>query len=479
MVNRRSWVTLFMLLLPVLAMRMMMRSTDFLSFDIPEAAFDVSHYLLEGASGNANSTNVSDGLVIHASDKTGYPDRASDERTRDHTGSKRTAKAVIAYAVSITACKNPTDLMEGAAVLKHSIHLSSIRNPNSTSKYDYRLIAFVHPNATLCESAFESLGYQVKILDTPVDVTQIKNNPDMVRQVTESGCCGEKEFLKLYTFTLLDYPVAVHLDLDTAILRPLDDLFDVMLLPANATKHIPAAMWTPNENVTHPVNAFFTRDYPMVLPGRQAKRVGIQGGFFMVRPDRRVFDEFCSIIMSGQFVPGPGWGGPKLGYGWFYGAAQIQGLLPYFYGHFHPKTSIELNRCYYNQMADRPRYEGVCMTGGKNCQDCRDTNIQDIYSAHYTLCQKPWLCPSPDYKWLNEKVWKGRQGELCMKLHHEWHRIRNDLEQTWQTTATSKYGFANHSDKVTRDSFGHCQKGGGRFGYKYIRMELPTEHKSL
>jgi hypothetical protein len=464
---------LSLLFLSVLAVWMMMRSADFSSFDIPEAAFDVSHYLLAGV-------GISDGLVIHASNITGYPDRASDQSTRAHTGSQRTAKAVIAYAVSITACKDPKDVTDGAAVLKHSIHLSSIRNPNSTSKYDYRLIAFIHPNATLCGSILERLGYQVDIRETPVDVTQIKNNSDMVSRVTKSGCCGEKEFLKLYSFTLLDYPVVVHLDLDTAILRPLDDLFDVMLLPANATKHIPAAMWTPT--VTHPVNAFFSRDYPMINPGRQVKKIGMQGGFFVVRPDQRFFDEFCSIIMSGQFYPGPGWGGPKLRYGGFYGAAQIQGLVPYFYGHFHPNTSIELNRCYYNQMADSPfdKKKGVCFTGEAKCQDCRDTNIPDIYSVHYTLCQKPWWCPAPDHKWLSEEIWQGRQGELCMKLHHEWHRVRNDLEQTWQISATSEYGFANHSDKVTRDSFGHCQKAkGGRFGYKYIRMKLPTGNENL
>jgi hypothetical protein len=411
-----------------------------------------------------------------------------------------TAKAIkpvtIAYAVSVTACKNPLDLFEGAAVLKHSIHLSSIRNPNSTSKYDYQLIAFVHPNATDCESTLDQLGYQVQILDTPVDVTQIKNNSAMVHRVMKSGCCGEKEFLKLYSFTLLDYPVAVHLDLDTAILKPLDDLFDVMLLPSNASKHIPAAMWnsttgtntngTGTHTFTHPVNAFFTRDYPMITPGRKVEKVGMQGGFLVVRPDRKVFDEFCKIIMSGAFVPGPGWGGEKLRYGGYFGAAQIQGLVSYYYGHFHPNTYIELNRCYYNQMADPPRHEknGRCMTGEKDCQDCRDTDMKDIYSVHYTLCQKPWWCPSPDHKWLSEKVWKGNQGELCMKFHHEWHRIRHDLERKLQIAPAKSengYWFANLRHdvtrdpyNVTRDSFGHCQlkKGGGRFGYKYMRMKL-------
>jgi hypothetical protein len=464
-----------LLVLSVFAVWMMMRSANLSAFDIPEAAYDVSHYLLEGL-------KTSNGLDNHyTSNITGYPDRAFDEATRAHTGSQRIAKAVIAYAVSITACNNPKDLTDGAAVLKHSIHLSSIRNPNSTSKYDYRLIAFIHPNATRCESTLEKLGYEVSIRDTPVDVTQIKNNSDMIRRVTKSGCCGEKEFLKLYSFTLFDYPVVVHLDLDTAILRPLDDLFDVMLLPANATKHIPAAMWTPN--VTHPVNAIFTRDYPMINPGRKVKKVGMQGGFFVVRPDQQVFDEYCSIIMSGQFYPGPGWGGANLNYGGYFGAAQIQGLVSYFYGHYHPDTYIELNRCNYNQMVDNPRdkKKGVCMTGEENCQDCRDTNVPDIYSVHYTLCQKPWWCPSPEHKWLNESVWEGSgsQAALCMKLHHEWHRIRNDLEQTWQITATSKTAFTNHSPKVTRDSFGHCQPGGGRFGYKYIPLLLPTELQPL
>jgi hypothetical protein len=471
---------LFLLVLSVLAV-WRMRSVDFSSFDIPDAAFDVSHFL-EGVKSVADDLVLSavktDGLVISASKTAESEFHASDNRTSDHNGSQRTAKAVIAYAVSITAC-HPRDLhvglLNGAAVLKHSIHLSSIRNANSTSTYDYDLIAFVHPNATLCGPILKKLGYQVDIRDTPVDVTQIKNNSEMVRRVIKSGCCGEKEFLKLYSFTLLDYPVVVHLDLDTVILRPLDDLFDTMLLPANATKHIPAAMWT--KNVSHPVNAFFTRDYPMINPGRQIKHIGMQGGFFVVRPDQKVFNELCSIIMAGHFVPGPGWGGKKLGYGGYFGAAQIQGLVPYFYGHFHPNTSIELNRCNYNQMADPPRHEKkkVCLTGEENCQDCRDSNMQDIYSAHFTLCQKPWWCPSPDQQWLAEEVWKGRQGELCMNLHHEWHRIRDDLEQTWQIAARPNQGFTNHSSNTTRNSFGHCQKGkGGRFGYKYISLELPA-----
>ena len=46
--------------------------------------------------------------------------------------------------------------------------------------------------------------------------------------MVKSGCCGDKEFLKLYSYTLVDYPIVVQLDLDSLIVQPLDDLFDAM-----------------------------------------------------------------------------------------------------------------------------------------------------------------------------------------------------------------------------------------------------------
>ena len=39
--------------------------------------------------------------------------------------------------------------------------------------------------------------------------------------------------MKLYSYLLFDYPVVVHLDLDTLVLRPMDDLFDFMVLIHN------------------------------------------------------------------------------------------------------------------------------------------------------------------------------------------------------------------------------------------------------
>jgi len=383
---------------------------------------------------------------------------------------KRTPKGVVAYATSVTHCKAGSSLVDGAAVLKHSIHLSSIRNPNSTSKYDYEMIAFVHSNATACAPVLEKLGYSVQIRETPVDISKINNTAFVERlRNPKSGCCGEKEFLKLYAYALMDYPIAVHLDLDVLVLRPLDQLFDAMLLPENTTKRLPDAMW--NKTVEHPINAFFTRDYPLSPTIKPADKVGMQGGFLVVRPDMDVYEKYRQIIHNGEFVPGEGWGGKKLHYGGFYGAAQIQGVVPYFYGEYQPNTYVELNRCYYNQMVDNPYVEKNgktrCATGEEKCQDCRETDVADIYLAHFTFCQKPWKCSNTKTDAFVRHYWQGRQAELCMALHHEWHRVRYDLEESWGTAKPIERSASFGTSDIISYYYGHCK--GGR---TYIPLEL-------
>ena len=76
---------------------------------------------------------------------------------------------------------------------------------------------------------------------------------------------GEKEYLKLYSYLLLDYPVVVHLDLDTLVLKPMDDVFDIMTDPfysrINFKHH---SMWKEEEGRNGLVDFVFTRDYNMV-----------------------------------------------------------------------------------------------------------------------------------------------------------------------------------------------------------------------
>mmetsp|Transcript_20190 Transcript_20190/g.43876 ORF Transcript_20190/g.43876 Transcript_20190/m.43876 type:complete len:476 (-) Transcript_20190:37-1464(-) len=379
-------------------------------------------------------------------------------------------KATIAYAVSLTSCGVTTNrhdniqngghssdpsFHEGAAVLKHSIHLSSIRNYHqSKSLFDYEMIAFVHPNAESCSNVFKDLGYTIQIRETPFNVTDIKEK-FLREHIVKSGCCGEKEYLKLYAYALLDYPIVIHLDLDSLVLKPMDDLFLAMLDDgvsttevAEARSRIPVMFNNPLPEKT--VDAYFTKDYNMINPGH--KHVGVQGGFLIVKPNMDAFHEYVDIVIQGRFFQGSGWEGK--GYGGYFGAQQIQGICSFYYDYRHPNTGVELNRCYYNAMADAPRPSsgknaGKCRDGRDDCQDCRDTPIEQVKSVHFTLCLKPWKCPTAR--------------DICAKFHQEWFRIRDDLErkESLQVGREYKKPGGKHMPEVFH---GYC-KGSGERGY--------------
>lgn len=334
------------------------------------------------------------------------------------------------------------------------------------------MIAFVHPTAESCSGIFRSLGYTVQIRNTPFNVTDIKLH-FLRENVVKSGCCGEKEYLKLYAYALLDYPIVVHLDLDSLVLKPLDDLFLAMLGTGDkydgvmiasrvstsgggdepfstevteARSRIPVMFDDPLP--ARSIDAYFTRDYNMINPGH--RHVGVQGGFLVVKPSMDAFREYVDIVLEGRFIKGAGWDGA---YGGYFGAQQIQGICSYFYDARHPGTGVELNRCYYNNMADEPRQtsSGKCRDGKEDCQDCRDTPIEAIKSVHFTLCSKPWKCPT----------W--HEGSICAKFHHEWFRIRKDFDRSKATQNGEEYSRPNGNYKP-EVFHGYCKRSGDR-GY--------------
>ena len=83
--------------------------------------------------------------------------------------------------------------------------------------------------------------------------------------------------------------------------------------------------------------------------------MGVQGGLLIFRPNETDFYRMIEIILDGaNFERGWGWGGPEKGYGGYYGAGTIQGLASYYYGEIARNRSVEVNRCYFNNMADDP-----------------------------------------------------------------------------------------------------------------------------
>ena len=379
----------------------------------------------------------------------------------DHKIKERNDEVItIAYAISITSCPNATKdqkISDGAAILKHSIHLSSLKSKNS--RYTYEMIAIIHPTAMTCAKDLSSLGYKILERDTPIQIHKIQSQ--VLREgIVRSGCCQEKELIKLWAYTLTSYPVVVHLDLDTLVLQPMDELFDAMIY--GSSKDVPVMF---NKALPLKINAYFTRDYNMARPGKP--HVGVQGGFFIVRPNTTVFQEYIDTIYTSRFIMGKGWGGK--GFGNFYGAQQIQGLLPYYYDFLHPNEAVELNRCYYNAMGDNPRVKttdgslGKCKdTNTLQCEDCRDTPFDKIKSVHFTLCQKPWMCR---YSTIDKK-WR----DYCNFMHHSWFRVRKSLEEGWK----EEFGFrgGRKGDYRVDHFYGFCTFAGVR---GYLPLVLPKE----
>ena len=297
------------------------------------------------------------------------------------------SKAVIAYAISITSCPvNTTTVFDGPAILSHSIHQVSIRKNSSLSKYDYGLYAFIHPKATNCSHLLEFLGYEVLIRDIPFSLDDIQTE-SYKKQIEEDGCCGSREFLKLWAYTLSDHDIVVHTDTDVMFLQPLDKVFDAML-DSDTSKHSLATMG--GAPLPSKIDFVYTRDYlQRSRITRDPMKFGVQGGFFVVRPDPQIFDEIKQTILRGDYERGSGWA--KLKYGGYWGAPQIQGFLSYFYGEVHPEHAVELNRCLYNTMVDDPpEADGKCRTGEKTCEDCRETPLSEMITVHLTTCWKPW-----------------------------------------------------------------------------------------
>ena len=242
----------------------------------------------------------------------------------------------------------------------------------------------------------------------------------------------------MFSYKLFDYPVVLHLDLDTLVLKSMDDVFDLMITdqPTYQQRRLfgqKYSMWYKNETTTNPtiperIDFMFTRDYNMVEPpGLQVHQMGVQGGFLLVRPNQNDFDRMVDIIMNGGdgYTIDDGWGGPTKAFGGYYGAGTIQGLASYYYGHYENYTrSVELNRCYFNNMADNPYSfnkdlnKTLCTTlePDLTCQNCRDTPLDQIYTSHFTVCGKPDWC----------QMWdpENNQGRLCMELFREWHKVR-------------------------------------------------------
>ena len=223
--------------------------------------------------------------------------------------------------------------------------------------------------------------------------------------------------------------------------------------------------------LTHSLVSLLLRSTIDHLSAPEKPYKAVQGGFLVLRPDLEVYQEFVRIIQKGIHKPG-GWGGLV---GPFHGFMTFQGILPYYYDILHKNEALELNRCIYNQMMDNPRDNSAadnpnqkCRTNQDECEDCRSRKLEDIVSAHFTFCPKPWTCFPNDVDTIELR--------LCRELQHEWFQIRSDLEQSWGRDAVGSGNFQKDH------FFGFCSDH-GKSGYMNIQppygLPIPSSSESM
>jgi hypothetical protein len=415
----------------------------------------------------------------------------------------------IAHVISLITCHKASRVkgfLDALIILRHSIHQNSIHaNEQGKSNYSYQMYAILHEDGGCLEHTdlLKRLGYIPLIKPTPINVSQITTNDWYRDHVEQENCCGSKEFIKLYAYTLTEHPIVVHWDLDIAVLKPMDDLYNAMLYDANSeTGRAARQRLLPQRPSVQklpdgPIDAFFTRDITSAKPWE--KVTAVQGGFVVARPSLEHFELYKQFILQANYTPGrgptSGWGG--LGYGGFQGAMAYQGVLAYFYDVVYPGHAVELDVCRWNQVvADviwrgpekEKEHYGQCRhypalgpehyaentPENGQCEDCRILPLEETYTVHYTACKKPWECTVPNPRVPRNKRDVHRLQELtnvttCGKLHHRYFEIRRDIEDriAKQTgLVPSRRDGAFHPEFF----YGYCKAGSN-----YLSMEDISE----
>jgi len=175
-----------------------------------------------------------------------------------------------------------------------------------------------------------------------------------------------------------------------------------------------------------------------------------------------------------------------------------QGILAYFYDQLHPKSSVELDVCRWNQViADviwrgpngPQEHVGECRdypspgvahkdntpTKGQ-CHDCRILPVDQTMTVHYTACKKPWECtiPTPRIPAARNKAHTYRLQELtnvttCKLLFREYFAFRRDVELKIAEATKASTKIKSPKGSFHPDAFlGYCKNS-----RQYIPMELP------
>lgn len=403
------------------------------------------------------------GLAASRIDVSDFPSRdyiILDDPTRSHEHSKKE----VAYVISVTSCD---EVLDGAAVLAESIRTVSQR-----SNYkDYDFVAIVGEDIPAdCRETLSLLGYRVLVKSLPFRVEELLSG----EKISEGGgCCGIQEYLKLHAFNMIAYKIVVHLDVDVLLFKPLDNLYDILLnesaRASTVVKTIPS-----NQHIPRDLEFLFVREYTqhnVRFPSNRTKN-GVQGAFFIVKPSQERFNDIVRVLKETEYYGGNlGWA--RQHFGGYWGAAQIQGFLSYYY-YIHSDWALELDHCIYNtlgqdirylswrdfQAANSPANNSTCRTGEQECDDCAVTPSGDIFVGHLSSCLKPWWC---------RRTLVEPETPVCAFMQQSWFELRHNVTKRFGLPIPTEMEPDKPKRQIARVTHNYCQRRGVS---GYVKLQL-------
>jgi hypothetical protein len=175
-----------------------------------------------------------------------------------------------------------------------------------------------------------------------------------------------------------------------------------------------------------------------------------------------------------------------------------QGAVAYYYDQVRPGTHVELDVCRWNQVAADVLWRGpqqkeehhlqcrkhprATLANGapdyetNTCEDCRNTPIGQVQTAHYTACKKPWECKLATPQVPRDQSQKYRLENLvnvtyCMGLVRKWFALRSEFKAALELASEGRVKPAARTGGYEDRYFlGYCRRSGG-----YVALEPPPE----
>jgi hypothetical protein len=274
----------------------------------------------------------------------------------DYSTDTRTTQRV-AFVITITAIDH--NYFDGAAVLAHSIRQTQ------PSSLDYDLIAIIHDSVPFNGDSFLiKFGYKIIRIPTPINVSQIKG--ELLRnKIMNSGCCGEKELIKLEAFRLFNYDAIILLDTDTIVLKHKAFQNDI------------------NKLKSYSILFSFDRQGGKLIEIPNTDNSSkiyscANGGFFIAKPSLLIYNYFVDLLLEGKW--NKGWNNTIVGDCW--GGESFTGILSY-YIFAHYNETKEVDNC---------RVNGLDKLNNENNEICELIDPTTIEMFHFESKRKPWLC---------------------------------------------------------------------------------------